>query len=136
MEIHSESPSFSYDRMYCPSTNEIIFAHGCEEIRTNAHALIAHWHGDVLDEPLIKDSKLKADWKEYYEKRNELRVVDRWELVERFFNDYNNPDWIVYECTFYGIACGPVRTLVYFVVKADTLIEEVPECEEDLNYKE
>ena len=136
MEIRQVSPSSSYDRMYCPSTNEIIFAPGYEEIRTNADAFIAYWHGDVLADPYITDSKLEADWKEYYEKRTELSGIDLWELVEKFLKDYNNPGWIVYECTFYGIACGPVRTLVYFVVKADTLIEEDPECEEDLEYKD
>ena len=136
MEIHSESPSFSYDRMYCPSTNEIICAPGFEEIETDADAFIAYWHGYVLEGPLITDIKLEADWKEYFEKRNESGTVDLWETVENFLEDYNNPDWIVYECTFYGIANGPDRTLVYFVVKADTLIEEDPECEEDLNYKE
>jgi hypothetical protein len=118
------------DRMYCPSTDEVIFAPDYEEINENAEAFIAYWHGEVLDQPSITDEKLKAAWEEYFKKWKVSEDIDIWNSVEKFLIDYENPSWIVYECTFNGMACGPISTTVYYVIKADTVIEEDP------NYKE
>ena len=117
-----------YDRMYCPSTNEVIFAPNYEEIYDGAEAFIAYWHGEVLDEPTITDDNLATAWQNYQEIWDELLdEFDVYELVEQFLRDYENPEWIVLECTFHGMACGPVSTTVYYVVKADTIIELNPE---------
>jgi len=121
----------SVDRMYCPSTDEVIFAPDYEELNENADAFIAYWHGEVLYEPSIKDEKLNSAWEEYFEKWRGSDEIDIWEAVEKFLTEYENPSWIVYECTFYGMACGPVSTTVYHVVKADTVIEEDPNIDID-----
>jgi len=132
MEIYPIDPSISTDRMYCPSTDEVIFAPYYDEINDDAKAFVAFWHGEVLDEPLIRDPKLEAAWEAIYQEwdAQEDPELGIWELVEKFLSDYENPDWIVYECTFYGMACGPVQTTVYYVVKADTIIEEDPDLDE------
>lgn len=114
------------DRMYCPSTGEVIFAPYYEEINESAEAFIAYWHGEVLDQPEIKDTKLKASWDKYLSKWNESNDIDIFEAVEKFLKKYKNEEWIVYECTFYGMACGPTTTTIYYVVKSDTVIEEDP----------
>ena len=139
MEIIKCSPEMSVDRMYCPSTDEVIFAPDYEMINDNADAFIAYWHGEVLTEPEIKDPKLEEAWEATYRAWDEQvdTEIDIWDLVDKFLAEYENPGWIVYECTFYGMACGPVSTTVYFVVKNDTIIEEDPdfdaeEEEEDL----
>ena len=133
MEIYPIDPSISTDRMYCPSTDEVIFAPYYDEINESAQAFVAYWHGEVLDEPLITHPKLQAAWEATFQEWDEQEdpELDIWELVEKFLSEYENPDWIVYECTFYGMACGPVQTTVYYVVKADTVIEEDPELEEE-----
>lgn len=133
MKIYQCYPSMSTDRMYCPSTDEVIFAPHYEEIEEDANAFVAYWHGEVLDEPMIKNHKLAQAWEKIHKDWSEQEEpeLDIWELVEKFLSDYENPDWIVYECTFYGMACGPVQTTVYYVVKADTIIEEDPDLEED-----
>lgn len=125
------------NRMFCPSTNEIIFAPGYEEINDDADAFIAYWHGEVMEEPSITDEKLKADWNEFFEKWNEAGDddLDIWDAVEKFLTNYENPDWIVYECTFYGMACGPTSTNVYYVVKAGTVIEDDPDYDEEAEEK-
>ena len=94
---------------------------------------MAYWHGEVLDEPLITHQALEEAWEAIYKEwaEQEEPELDIWELVEKFLLEYENPDWIVYECTFYGMACGPVQTTVYYVVKSDTIIEEDPDPEED-----
>jgi hypothetical protein len=119
------------DRIFCPSTDEVIFAPDYEEINENAEAFIAYWHGEVLNEPSITDEKLKAAWDEYYEKWKASEDIDIWDSVEKFLIDYENPSWKVCECTFHGMACGPISTTVYFVVKADTVIEEDPNIDNE-----
>lgn len=121
MKIYSYSPEMSVDRMYCPSTDEVIFAPDYEEINTNAEALIAMWHTYELSEPIIKDKKFLDAWERFYE--GGFLMIEE---LEQFLSKYKNDEWIVYECTFYGIACGPVSETIYFVVKKDTIIEEDP----------
>ena len=133
MDIIACSPDMDVDRMYCTSTDEVIFAPGYETINEDAEAFIAYWHGAVLDEPLITDNKLESAWNEYFEScGNSLGICEKWETVEKFFREYDNATWMVYECTFYGMACGPTTTTVYYVVKADTVIEFDPDYEEEV----
>ena len=132
MKIIKCCPEMSTDRMYCPSSDEVIFAPEYEEINENADAFIAYWHGEVLDQPAITDEKLKAAWEKYFEKWDELyEELDPFEIVEKFLKSFRNSKWKVLECTFHGMACGPVSTTVYYVVKADTIIEEDPNYNED-----
>lgn len=133
MKIVQCEPEMSVDRMYCPSTDEVIFAPNYEEINESAEAFIAYWHGEVLDQPEIKDPKLLAAWEKYYEKWDELsEELDPFEIAEKFLKSYRNSQWKVMECTFYGMACGPTSTTVYYVVKSDTIIDEDPNSGEDL----
>ena len=128
MEIIQCSPEMEYDRMYCPSTDEVIFAPDYEEINEGADAFIAYWHSEVLDEPCISDEPLEKAWNEYYEKCGKtLGITEKWETVEKFLCEYENPLWKVYEC----IACELSATTVYYVVKADTIIEEGLDFEEE-----
>ena len=68
MKIISCAPDLSTDRMYCPSTNEIIFAPDYEMINGKASAVIAYWHSEVFNTPEIKDATLQKEWKKYYKK--------------------------------------------------------------------
>ena len=131
MKIIQCSPDLDTDRMYCPSTDEVIFAPGNETLNENAAAFIAYWHGEVLSDPSITDANLASVWKEYYKKWIESdKKLSLWKTVEKFLKGYKNTEWVVLECTFHGFACGPVSTTVYHVVKADTIIEEDPDYEE------
>ena len=133
MKIIECAPSMSTDRMYCPSTDEVIFAPGYDEISIGAKAFVACWHDEVLDHPEFNDVKLEAAWDAVFKEwdAQEDPELDLFELVPKFLSEYENPDWIVYECTFYGMACGPVQNTIYFVVKADTIIEDDPELENE-----
>ncbi len=136
MEIIKSSPDLEYDRMYCPSTDEIIFETGRVVVNEDADAFIGYWLGGVLESPSIADDKLKSDWNEYWERRHELKNGnDEWSVVESFLKNYDNPSWIVHECTFEGGNNGPVYTTVYYVVMKDTIIEDDPNYNED-NYDE
>lgn len=127
MKIIPVSLEMSIDKMYCPSTDEVIFSPEQLEINEAAEAFVAYWHGEVLNDPLITDPELNKAWEEFREGEWQkfLDNLDLWEGIEKFLTEYKNPEWIVYECTFHGMACGPVSSTVYYVVKKDTVIEEV-----------
>lgn len=133
MELIERAPRMSTDRMYCPSTDEIIFAPGYDEIFDNAEAYIAMWDADLMGEPTINNESLETAWKKFYnEDLNEKRQAHDyiWDDFRDFLRNYDNPEWMVYECDFYGMACGPTTTTLVFVVKADTIIEEDPDYDE------
>jgi hypothetical protein len=132
MELIECAPE-SIDRMYCPSTDEVIFAPGMEEIADNAEALLGYWHHGFINEPHINNEILKAAWDEYFSKnlKDEFPFGYKWEELRKFFLEYENQEWLTYECDFYGMACGPVTTTVIYVVKADTIIEVDPDYDEE-----
>ena len=140
MELIERAPEMSTDRMYCPSTDEVIFAPGYDEINEDTEAFIAMWDAEFMKEPTINDESLKAAWEKFFndDLNEKLEAGDYiWDDFRDFLRNYDNPEWMVYECDFYGMACGPTTTTLVFVVKADTIIEEDPdynaeEAEEEL----
>jgi len=134
MEIIECSPEMEIDRMYCPSTDEVIFAPGYESINEDAKAFIAQWNAEILEEPTINDESLETAWEKFYNEdlAEKLEAGEYiWDDFRNFLRNYENPEWIVYECDFYGMACGPTTTTLVFVVKADTIIEEDPDYDEE-----
>jgi len=114
------------DRMYCPSTDEVIFAPGNKYINSNADAFIGRWSRGSMKTTSAKDRELKKAWKAYY-KENIKKKKSEWEEYQAFFKEYDNPEWIVYECKHLLIACVTIKITDIYVVKADTIIEADPE---------
>lgn len=132
MEIYNYSPKMDTDRMYCPSSQELVFSPELEELNAKANALIAYWHTEALEQPFIKDENLKLAWDRYLTHWKETdEETDIWVPVQNFLSNYENQDWIVYECTFYEQTCGPSSETIFFVVKADTIIEPDPAFHND-----
>lgn len=129
MDIIECSPEMDIDRMFCPSTGEVIFAPSYESINDDAVAFVACWDSSNLSEPTINDELLKSSWEKYYNDNLKGRHDYIWEDFRNFLKSYENPQWIVYECDYYGMACGPTGTTLVFVVKVDTLIEVDPDFE-------
>ena len=130
MELIECAPEMSSDRMYCPSTDEIIFAPDYEEINDNAEAFIAMWPAEFMEEPTINNESLEAAWNKFYKEdlNEKLEEGDYiWDDFRDFLRNYDNTEWKAYECDFHGMACGPTTTTLVFVVKADTIIEEDPD---------
>ena len=132
MEIISYEP-YSSEAMHCPSTGEDIFAPDMEQINVDADAFMGYWHHEVLDTPSIKDKVLKDAWDKFYDEYSKAEDddLDIFEALIEFFKNYKNPDWVVYECTFSGIACGPISFTVWYVVKSDTIFEDREEDNEE-----
>jgi len=113
------------ERMYCPSTGEVIFSPGMKTINSNASAFTGYWHEGRMNKPSIKNQELKEAWESYYKKNLKKRKA-QWEDYQRFFKEYNNPEWITYECKFILVACVTFKIIDIYVVKADTVIEKDP----------
>lgn len=128
MEI-KEVHVYGAGRVYCPSTGEVILDPQGEDVNTSAKAFAGYWHFDFLDEPEIKDPELAKAWRAHFDAISEDDDAGKefYESVEEFLAGYQKPGWIVYCCTFHGMACGPVSYTVYFVVLADTIVEEADE---------
>lgn len=131
MKLFEYEP-YSSEAMYCPSTDEDIFAPDMEEIGENAEAFLGYWHHEFLDQPVIRDKDLKETWEKFYSayQKKEENDFGFYETVSNFLKTYENPEWIVYDCTFSGMACGPISYSVLYVVKADTIFEDREEEEE------
>jgi len=129
MDIIEHDVETIKDRMHCPSTGEVIFSPGHEAIDGKANAFIAYWHGEILDDPEIKDPVLLDAWKEFFEENWEEAIEDMsfYEMVEKFLKEFKSDQWIVYKCKFPGMACGPVNSTIYMVVAAETVMEQDPE---------
>ncbi len=123
MEIISGT-DFSYKKLYCPSTGEVILSPVLDEITIKPKAVLAIWDQQFIDKPEIFDPNLKAAWNKFFLKwwNAEINIA----MVENFLSEYENPDGKVYECNLEGIACGPISRSLFYVGKTDAIVEEHP----------
>ena len=124
MELIKKTVSLT-ERIYCPSTDEVLIAPDLKNINSKAEAFIGCWQSIALDRPSIKNQDLKDAWSRYVEK-NLKKTHPTWEDYQAFFREYENPNWVAYECEFRGDPSMPFFLTDIYVVKADTVLEEDP----------
>lgn len=133
MKIIKVTPDLNIDRLYCTSTGETIFSPRYKIVNTNALAFIAWWMGGKLEEPVIKDEKLQNAWDTFFSGwKNNSSGMELQEATVRFLHEYQNENWMVYECRFAGTAHGPLSAVAYYVVASDTVIETGPDHIDDI----
>ena len=109
----------SHDNFYCPATGTHIQSK--DHFEPVSSSLKAYWISDVgLDEPAFNDAKLEEAWATLSAMLNENNEGIDWEDVEKFLDNYDQPNYVAYEITTGGIACGPVSSTVVFVIDMDT----------------
>ena len=110
--------------MYNPSTSEVIVDEECND---DAKSLIGYWLGGFLDEPHINNETLKLAWEAFVGKSNIdiAHSLYSWDALGKFLEEYDNPEWIGYEITSSGIACGPISFTEVFIVDKDVIVEEL-----------
>jgi hypothetical protein len=113
----------SNHKMLNPKTGEIIID---EEGLKESPSLIAYWVDEVIREPGIYNDELKQTWKDFVIKYEEEEDdFPDFEALYSFLEKYESADWIVYEITLSGIACGPYSTTAWHVVNKDVVVEEI-----------
>lgn len=114
-------------KIFNQSSSETIVDEECDD---NAKSLIAYWLDDSIESPIIKNETLKTGWEAFVIKfKQDDGNFLYWEDLITFLEEYNSPEWIGYEITSYGIACGPVSYTVVYVVDKDVIVEELDEDE-------
>lgn len=121
MEIYSLD--YSNFKMFNQGTGEVIVDEECDD---NAKSLIAYWLDDSVDNPIINNNTLKSAWEAFTERyKVDNDESPYWEDMIQFLEEYDTTEWIGYEITSSGIACGPVSYTVVYVVEKDVIVEEL-----------
>lgn len=106
---------------YCPATGECILKED-EPCNDDAKSLQAYWIDEVMEEPMIKNKKLAADWKRFYARHRKDYQSD-FDVLEDFFRQYEQPAWVVFKLTNSGMGCGgPTSMTVWKVLDLNTVI--------------
>lgn len=115
--------------MFNQTSGEVIVDDECDD---HAKSLIAYWLDDSIDNPIINNETLKTALETFVEKSNQCNGnFFYWEDLIKFLEDYDQPEWIGYEITSSGIACGPVSYTVVYIVTKDVVVEELDGKEMD-----
>lgn len=123
-----------YERLYCPSTGEVIFSIWNEFIEYRAIAVAGYWNDDGIEEPKINDNALQARWNSFLEAKTKNGGLPEWEEVIAFLRDFDNDDWIVYDCSYNISVAG---TFCFcFVVKKDAIFEDDPDYTDEEGYED
>ena len=108
----------NHEYLYCPVTGQLIqdpemgYGDIVESVR-------GYWIGEIADQPEIKDEKLGKAWEVFCEANEDAS----WK-VTRFLEEYDASNWVVFELTSYGMACGPVSSTIWYVIDMDRVLEE------------
>lgn len=109
--IDLELPHFNF---YCPATGDCILMED-EPCNDDAKSLQAYWIDEVMDEPMIKNEKLAADWKLYYNKHRKKHQYS-FQVLESFLKKYDQLNWVVFKLTFCGMGCGGPTSMTVWKV--------------------
>ena len=102
---------------FCPVTGEQIIG---DEVPFNedAKSLLGFWHTEIIEEPIIKDSKLAKAWEsflaKFYEDDEDAFLTT--DEVEDFLQNYEFDNAVVFCRIIKGFACGPVYDVSYTVL--------------------
>ena len=109
---------------YCPVTGKNLmelYGEGLKEV----NSFKGQWVDVDLEMPTVKCRELGDAWEARYRsdimEDEEERYED--EVLESFLREYDQPNWVAFEITTHAIACGPVCSVVWFVLDLGNLSE-------------
>lgn len=98
-----------HETFYCPVTGMCLQT-DTEGFADDVPSVMGYWIGEVVEEPIIKNSVLEEAWQKF------TGDGDLSCRLTEFLSDYDNPSWVVFELTTSGIACGPVSSTIWYVI--------------------
>ena len=113
--------SWNYD-FYCPVTGRLLTEGDPGQL--DIPTFRGLWVNNFFDEPTVSCEALEKAWRSRYlkfleeDEEEEVWVED---VLESFLKAYEEPNWVGFELTTHGIACGPVCNTVWFVLDLGTL---------------
>ena len=95
---------------FCPATGRPVFT---EHGEPNTPALRGNWCHELPDEPMNLSEELQASWDAYLKNVEEAdEDVD----VVAFLGSVEQANWVAFEITTCGMACGPVWSTTWTVL--------------------
>lgn len=87
---------------FCPASGKQVFT---DDGEPNTAALRGMWCGEVPDLPMHLAAEIEPLWQAYLESNEvEEEGID----VVAFLVSVDQPNWVAFEITTKGMACGPV----------------------------
>jgi hypothetical protein len=96
---------------FCPLTGQKVFT---EDGQANAPTLRGGWCDEVPDEPIHLRGELKQLWQKY--RKAQLAADDLLDIAA-FLRSVELPNWVAFEITTRGMACGPVWSREWTVLE-------------------
>ncbi len=87
---------------FCPATGRPVFT---EDGEPNTPALRGSWCHEVPEEPMHLAEELQPLWQEHLDAQ---AAIDEGADVVGFLRSLERPNWVAFEITTCGMACGPV----------------------------
>jgi hypothetical protein len=95
---------------FCPATGRRVFTEGGEP---NTPFLRGSWCHEVPEEPMHLAEVLKLLWQQHLDAQ---AAKDEGADVVTFLQSVEQPNWVAFEITTCGMACGPARSTAWTVL--------------------
>ena len=95
---------------FCPATGRLVFT---DDGETNTPALRGSWCHEVPEEPMHLAEELKPLWQLHLDAQ---AAKDEGADVVTFLQSVEQPNWVAFEITTCGMACGPVWSTAWAVL--------------------
>jgi hypothetical protein len=95
---------------YCPATGRPVFT---DEGEPNTPAFRGGWCHEVPEEPLHLAEELQPSWESHLQAQ---MAADEGADVVGFLRSLERPNWVAFEITTFGMACGPVSSTTWTVL--------------------
>ena len=99
---------------FCPLTGQTVFH---DDGQPNAPTLCGGWCHEVPDEPVYLAEELKPLWQKYLAAQEAAEdLLD----IPAFLRSVELPNWVAFELTTRGMACGPVWSQEWTVLELNS----------------
>jgi hypothetical protein len=110
--------------LYCPVTGAPITIEN-EGMFEDAPSLIAYWHHEILDEPVINDSEFKKAWNTFYASCDEDNGTEfDYDTFENFLIQFPQPNWVVFKCSTIEGDHGPILDTMWYILNLDIEVND------------
>ena len=100
---------------FCPATGRLVFT---DEGEPNTPALRGSWCHEVPEEPMHLAEELKPLWQQHLDAQ---ALKDEGADVVGFLQSLDRPNWVAFEITTFGMACGPVWSTAWTVLDMNVI---------------
>jgi len=109
-----------HNNFFCPATGHHIVG---PEHYVPSPAMVGMWHFEVLEDPCFFDDNLQEAWDTYWNDLDEDDLPDVPEFLEKMEASEKggdiSPNWVCFEITTRGMACGPTCEVVWYLIDMD-----------------